>query len=130
MKPFVHCAVTHVMAARFLGLRFWSSPQMHAINTLLIVLFGLLHIADGVVTYLGLSFTSVDEVNPVLNYFAGILGLGVAITMLKLLILFVITCIYIDRQTIKGRLGTATLAWADTFYSWVVTNNFILVSSI
>jgi uncharacterized membrane protein len=99
----------------------------NTVNTLMIVLFGLLHVADGVLTYLGLSFTNVDEVNPVLNYFAGLLGLGVAITVLKLAILSVIALIFFDRHSIKSRWGTATLASADTFYSWVVTNNFILV---
>lgn len=94
---------------------------------MLILLFGILHIADGLVTYLGLSFAAVNEVNPLLNYFAGLWGLGLAITLLKIAILFAITYIFIGRHTIKSRWGTATLAWADTFYSWVVTNNFVLV---
>ncbi len=105
--------------------RQWLSRQ--SLNTLMIVLFGLLHVADGVVTYLGLSFTSVDEVNPLLNYVAGQMGLGSAIFSLKLLILLVITSIFFDRHSIKGRWGTATLVSADTFYGWVVTNNCLLV---
>ena len=103
----------------------WLTRQ--SLNALMIVLFGLLHVADGVVTYLGLSFTSVDEVNPLLNYVASQMGLGRAIFSLKLLILLVITSIFVDRHSIKGRWGTATLVSADTFYSWVVTNNCLLV---
>ncbi len=99
------------------------------LNTMMILLFGLLHVADGVVTYLGLSFTSVDEVNPLLNYVAGQMGLGSAIFSLKLVILLVITSIFFDRHSIKGRLGTVTLFSADTFYGWVVTNNCLLVIS-
>lgn len=36
-------------------------------NALLIVLFGVLQVADGVVTFFVLKFAGVDEVNPVLN---------------------------------------------------------------
>lgn len=114
--------------ARFLARHnYWQVLPRHTLNTLMIVLFGLLHVADGMVTYIGLSFTEVVEVNPVLNYFAGFLGLGLAISSLKLAILVFIAFIFFDRHTIKSRWGTAILAWADTFYSWVVTNNCILV---
>lgn len=106
---------------------YWHMFPRHTVNALTIILFGLLHIADGVVTYLGLSFTNVDEVNPVLNYFAGLVGLGLAITVLKVIILFIISFIFFDRHSIKSCWGTATLVSADTFYSWVVANNFILV---
>ena len=125
----IHCAIANSRVVRFLELRYycWQTLPRHSVNTLMIVLFGLLHVADGVVTYLGLSFAKVDEANPILNYFAGQLGLGVAIALLKLSIIIVITLIFFDRHSIKSRWGTATLAWADTFYSWVVTNNFILV---
>lgn len=105
----------------------WQIPTRHKLNAAMLVLFGLLHIADGAITYFGLSFTDVDEVNPILNYFAGLVGLGLAITSLKVAILLVIAFIFFDRHSIKGRWGTATLVWADAFYSWVVTNNFALV---
>ncbi|MDT4331107.1 DUF5658 family protein [Methylomonas sp. MED-D] len=111
----------------FRALSIWRIPTRHKLNAAMLVLFGLLHIADGVITYLGLSFTDVDEVNPILNYFAGLVGLGLAITSLKVAILLVIAFIFFDRHSIKGRWGTATLVWADAFYSWVVTNNFTLV---
>lgn len=125
MKNVIYSAITTLKAAE--SNCCWQTLPRHAVNSLLIVLFALLHIADGIVTYFGLSFAQVAEVNPVLNCVAGLLGLGFAITMLKLAILFAIACIFFDRHTIKSRWGTATLAGADTFYSWVVTNNFILV---
>lgn len=103
------------------------SQQRFACNTVLIVLFALLHIADGFITYLGLSFTQVDEVNPLLNYAAGILGLGRAIVLLKLIILGCIAAIFFDRCTIKGRWATVALMLAVVFYGGVVTNNVLLV---
>lgn len=96
-------------------------------NTLLIILFGLLHVADGVITYLGLNFTSVDEVNPVLNYFIELLGLGFSITFLKLACLSVLVFLFYDRHKMKSRWITASLASAVTFYSWVVSSNVLLV---
>ena len=96
----------------------------------MIVLFGLLHVTDGVVTYLGLSFANVDEANPILNYVAGQYGLGIAITLVKLTVLLVLALVYFDRHSIKSRWGTAVLAWADTFYGWVVANNFMLIMGL
>jgi hypothetical protein len=103
------------------------SRQRFACNTVLIVLFALLHVADGFITYLGLSFTDVDEVNPLLNYAAGILGLGRAIVLLKLIILSLIAAIFFDRCTIKGRWATVALMLAVVFYSGVVASNVMLV---
>ena len=100
------------------------------VNTCMIVLFGLLHVTDGVVTYLGLSFANVDEANPILNYVAGQYGLGIAITLVKLTVLLVLALVYFDRHSIKSRWGTAVLAWADTFYGWVVANNFMLIMGL
>lgn len=96
-------------------------------NSLLIILFGLLHIADGVITYLGLSFDVVDEANPVLNFFAEQVGLGFSITTLKLACLSVLIYLFYGRHKMKSRWITATLASAVTFYSWVVSNNIFLV---
>jgi len=130
MKFPIHCPIENSRVARLIELRYcWQAPPRQTVNTLMILLFGLLHMADGVVTYQGLSFADVDEVNPVLNYFAAQLGLGVAIALLKFTIIAVITLIFYERCSIKSRWGTVTLASADTFYSWVVTNNFILVLS-
>lgn len=96
-------------------------------DALLIILFGLLQVADGVVTYLGLSFSGLDEVNPVLNFCTKLLGLGCSITLLKLPGLGFMTFLFTGRHKMKSRWITATLASAVVFYSWVVTNNVILV---
>lgn len=98
-------------------------------NAILIILFGLLHVADGIITYLGLSFDVVDEVNPVLNFFAESMGLGFSISALKLLCLSVLMYMFYDRHRMKSRWITASLASAVTFYSWVVSSNVFLVVS-
>ncbi len=96
-------------------------------DALLIVLFGLLQVADGVVTYIGLNSSGVDEVNPVLNFVVGLLGLGCSITLIKLSGLAFIAFLFFDRHKMRSRWITATLVSAVTFYSWVVSNNVILV---
>lgn len=97
-------------------------------NALFILLFGLLQIADGVVTFFGLKFAGVDEVNPVLNFCAELLGLGYSITLLKLVGLAFIAFLFFDRHKMRSRWITTTLGLAVTFYSWVVGNNVILVA--
>ncbi len=106
-----------------------SKRLKYLFNTSLILLFGLLHTADGIVTYLGLKFDYADEANPVLLFFAGTMGLGLAIFLLKLLCLEFIAVLYFARRNMRGCLGTATLLSADAFYSWVVSNNIILVAA-
>ena len=96
-------------------------------NTYFIVLFGLLQIADGIVTFFGLKSAGVDEVNPILNFFAGYLGLGFSITLIKLAGLAFIIFLFYDRHKMKSRWITTTLGLAVTFYSWVVSSNMILV---
>lgn len=96
-------------------------------KALLIAVFGLLQVTDGVVTYLGLDLSGLDEANPVLNVFAGLIGLGYSIALLKLAGLAFITFLFFDRHKMKSQWITATLASADTFYSWVVANNVSLV---
>jgi hypothetical protein len=96
-------------------------------NSLLIVIFGLLHVADGIVTYLGLSFAELEEVNPVLNAFSEQLGLGFSITLLKLVCLTVIAFLFYRRRRMKSRWITVSLGSAVTFYSWVISNNVFLV---
>ena len=97
-------------------------------KTLLIVFFGLLQIADGVVTYLGLSFANVDEVNPVLGLFMGTFGLGGSITLLKLVGLAFVAFLFFDRHKMKSRWITAALGVSVGFYSWVVSGNVMLVA--
>lgn len=99
------------------------------INTSLILLFALLHTADGIVTYFGLKFNYATEVNPVLIFFAGTMGLGLAIFALKLLCVEFIAVLYFARRNIGSCWATASLFSADAFYSWVVSNNILLVVS-
>lgn len=94
---------------------------------LLIVLLGLLHIADGIVTYFGLSFFGLVEVNPILNYCADVVGLGCSITLFKLGELVIIAMMFFDRKKMRNPWITATLASVVVFYGWVVTNNVALV---
>lgn len=104
-----------------------SDHLKYLINSSLILLFGLLHTADGIVTYFGLKFNYATEVNPVLLFFAGTMGLGLAIFALKLLIVEFIALMFVSRRNIGSCWGTATLFSADAFYSWVVSNNLFLV---
>ncbi len=99
------------------------------IHGLLIILFGVLHTADGILTYLGLRFTSVIEVNPVLNYAVDLMGLGLSIFLLKLACLGVIAFLFSGRSRIKSCWSTAALTSAVYFYCWVVSNNLALVSA-
>ncbi|MCK9605620.1 MAG: DUF5658 family protein [Methylomonas sp.] len=99
------------------------------INTSLILLFALLHTADGIVTYFGLKFNYATEVNPILIFFAGTMGLGLAIFALKLLCVEFIAVLYFARRNIGSCWATASLFSADAFYSWVVSNNILLVVS-
>ena len=101
----------------------------YILNTTLILLFGLLHTADGIITYLGLKFDYVDEANPLLVFFAGTMGLGLSIFLLKLLCLEFIAALFVARRRMGSCWGTATLLSADAFYSWVVSNNIILVAA-
>lgn len=96
-------------------------------DALLILLFGLLHIADGVVTYLGLKFFGLEEVNPVLILSAKAIGLGNSITLFKMGELGLVAFLFFDRHKMRSRWITATLASAVVFYGWVVTNNVSLV---
>ncbi len=131
MKSPVHCAKENSRLVSLFVISYGCLllPRQ-TINSCMIVLFGILHVTDGVLTYLGLSFTSVDEANPILNYVAGQYGLGLAITLVKLTVLLVLVLVYFARQSIRSRWGTAALAWADTFYGWVVANNFILIMGL
>lgn len=107
-----------------------SLPIRFTLNALLIIAFGLLHTADGVVTYLGLHFDVVDEVNPLLNYVAGHVGLGYSIFLMKLLCLDVLFVLYRGRHKMHSAWNTAALASAVVFYCWVVSNNVVLVTSV
>lgn len=100
------------------------------VNTALLTLFGGLQVADGILTYLGLRFAELAEVNPLLNYLTGLLGLGVSITLLKLVILGVIAAIFITRRTIKRHWGTVALALAVIAYCGVNVSNALLIAGL
>ncbi len=100
----------------------------YSLNSALLIVFALLHTADGFVTYFGLKFTSVDEANPLLVFVAGLLGLGLSIFLLKLVCLSVIAMLFSARRNLGNCWSTATLFSADAFYSWVVGNNLFLVA--
>ena len=104
-----------------------NASERHDVNTYFIVLFGLLQIADGIVTFFGLKLAGVGEVNPILNFFAEFLGLGLSITLIKLAGLAFIAFLFFDRHKMKSRWITTSLGLAVTFYSWVVSSNMILV---
>lgn len=93
----------------------------------LIALFGLLQIGDGIITYLGLDSFGLDEANPILRAVSGLIGLGGAIATVKLCGLAFITFLFLERHKMTSCWITATLASADTFYGWVLTNNISLV---
>jgi len=99
------------------------------VNAFFIVMFGFLQVADGIVTFLGLKFAEVDEVNPVLNFFVDLVGLGFSITVIKLVGLAFIGFLFFDRHKMKSPWITAMLGLSVSFYSWVVSNNVILVVS-
>lgn len=129
-SPLHPLAIVKTRMGRFFAFLSGSQdrPKLFA-NTVLIASFGGLHVMDGIVTYLGLTFAELAEVNPVLNYFAGLLGLGISITVLKLAILAAIIVIFTGRRTI-GHRGTAVLALAVMFYSGVVINNVLLLAGL
>lgn len=94
----------------------------------LIVVFGLLQVADGLVTFFGLHFDLVDEVNPVLNCCAELFGLGFSIALLKMAGLAFLTFMFLQRRKISNPWLLTTLVSANAFYIWVVVNNIVLVA--
>lgn len=106
----------------------YSSP-VAVLNSLLFVSLGLLQVADGFLTYIGLSLFDLGEVNPILNYCAAQVGLGCSITLIKFAILAILSLLFINRRQTRNCLGTLTLIAAVSFYTWVVNNNAVLVIS-
>jgi hypothetical protein len=120
----------NVLSSMSVELLHASLPIRLTLNALLIIAFGILHTADGVVTYLGLHFNVVDEANPVLNFVAGHMGLGYSIFLMKLLCLDVLFVLYRGRHKMHSVWNTAALASAVVFYCWVVSNNVVLVTNV
>jgi Domain of unknown function (DUF5658) len=97
-------------------------------NALLLVLLGLLQMADGTVTYVGIRGAMVDEANPLAELCFGHLGLGCSITVAKLIGLAIIGSVFLRRHRFnKRRHFTATLSVLVSAYSWVVANNVMLI---
>ncbi len=86
-----------------------------------------MQVADGFITYLGLHAFGLEEANPLLNIIARVVGLGGAIAVVKLCGLAFITFLFFDRHKMQSHWITASLASADTFYGWVLTNNLKLL---
>lgn len=96
---------------------------------LLIVSFGLLQIADGTITYIGLRCTGIDEANPLASFCFENFGLGTSIAVLKLLGLAFIGLVFARRHRIRSPWVTATLCAVVAGYCWVVAQNLALVLS-
>jgi hypothetical protein len=94
---------------------------------LLIVVFGLLQVADGAITYIGLRCTEIDEVNPFASFCFEHFGLGASITVMKLLGLAFIALVFARRHRIHSPWVTATLSLVVSAYVWVVAHNLNLV---
>lgn len=98
-------------------------------RALLIILFGLLNITDGALTFHGLKFGSVAELNPVLDYLGSHLGLslGYAILAVKTLVIAALAYLLTCHYRMNRCAGILALIIANIFYLWVVGNNAHLV---
>lgn len=96
-------------------------------NSPLLVAFALLQVADGVVTYIGLQCSDIDEANPLASFCFEHFGLGASITVLKLLGLAFIAFVFVRRHRLNSPWLTATLTGVVTSYVWVVAQNLLLV---
>ena len=99
------------------------TPMLMRLQAGLIILIALLNIADGVLTYLGLTFFEVAEANPVLDLFSSRLGLGSAIIFIKAIIISGLILIFIRRSCARCYTNITTLFLTNVFYLWVVGNN-------
>ena len=102
-------------------------PMLMRLQAGLIILIALLNIADGVLTYLGLTFYEVAEANPVLDVFSSRLGLGSAIIFIKAIIISGLVLMFIKRSCIRCYTNITTLFLTNVFYLWVVGNNTDLI---
>lgn len=105
----------------------FSRSTMMRLQAGLIVFIALLNIADGALTYLGLTFFEVYEANPVLDLFSSRLGLGSAIVFIKAIILSGLLLLFFRRSCARCITNITTLALTNVFYLWVVGNNTDLI---
>ena len=94
---------------------------------LLIVSFGLLQIADGAITYIGLHCSEIDEANPLASFCFETFGLGTSIATMKLLGLAFLAFVFIRRHRIRSAWVTGTLCGVVAAYCWVIAQNLALV---
>jgi len=93
----------------------------------LILLFGLLNIADGILTYLGLRYCEVAEANPILDVFSNTIGLGYSIMLIKSMVLASLLMLFLSRNTVNRCGSSLMLVAGNVLYFWVVGNNANLV---
>lgn len=105
----------------------FSRSSLMRLQAGLIVFIALLNIADGALTYLGLTFFEVYEANPVLDLFSSRLGLGSAIIFIKAIILSGLLLLFFRRSCSRCITNITTLALTNVFYLWVVGNNTGLI---
>jgi len=99
------------------------------VDAFLIVLFGLLQFADGVVTFLGLQTPHIEEANPLANLCFQLLGQACSITVIKLLGLGFILFLFLERRKMNSRWITTTLASGVAFSTWALLHNVALLIS-
>jgi len=97
------------------------------IQVSLILLFGLLNIADGILTYLGLRYCEVAEANPILDIFSHTIGLGYSIILVKSMVLASLIMLFLSRNTVNRCGSSIMLLTGNLLYFWVVGNNANLV---
>lgn len=105
----------------------FSRASLMRLQACLIILIALLNIADGFLTYFGLTLFEVYEANPVLDMFSSRLGLGSAIIFIKAIILSGLILLFFRRSCARCMTNITTLALANVFYLWVVGNNTDLI---
>lgn len=96
-------------------------------DALLIVLFGLLQFADGIVTYLGLRSPRIEEANPFANLCFEVFGEACSITLLKLVGLSFVLFLFLERHKMKTRWIRCSLLSGVLFSSWALLHNLVLV---
>lgn len=120
-------AMSSTSVASFSARQLATRSQFMRLQAGLIILIAVLNIADGVLTYLGLTFFEVAEANPILELFSSRLGLGSAIIFIKAIIISGLVLMFFRRSCVHCYTNIATLFVTNIFYLWVVGNNTDLV---
>jgi hypothetical protein len=96
-------------------------------DRILIAAFALLQIADGLITYIGMRCSDIDEANPVASFCFEHFGLGTSIATLKVLGLAFLAVLFLRRHRVRCGWVTATWTIVVSAYVWVVAQNLALV---